>query len=134
LGYGTIVQSNVVTLHGETVWTSDFGFTRRYTVDESSLGSKLGVGLQWTSSKSQQKTTVMTTSIIRGMPYGTMEYGVGVQPAVASVTAALPPLIDGKTQMTCGTIDGKKLIDLSNAKSSITVNSNVELYFPESDH
>ena len=133
LGYGTVVQSNVVTSHGVTVGTSELDFTRRYVVDESSFGSKLGIRLRWTSSsKSRQK--VMTTSIIRGMPYGTMEYGVGVQPVVASETEAVPPLVDGRTRMTCGTIDGKKLIDSTNSSSSITVNSDVELYFPESDH
>ena len=134
LCYGTVVQSAFVSSHGVTLGTADEGFTRKYQIDEASLGSKLGIGLRWDQQNfvlNSQK--FMKSSILRGMPYGTMEYGDGVLPSIASETVAALPLVDGTTRMQCGLLNPiKKQIDTHS--TSVLVKGDVELFFPESDH
>ena len=137
LSYGTVVQSNFVNTHGLTIGTADGGFTRRYQVDEETLSSTLGIGLRWKKSGhdvEHGRKQYMRTNVLRGMPYGTMEYGRGVVPTIASETVAKPPLIDGLTRMKCGTLDpAENQILAANSTQSFHVNEEVELYFPESD-
>ncbi len=134
LCYGTVVQSAFVSSHGVTLGTADEGFTRRYQIDEASLGSKLGIGLRWDKQNfAMNSQKFMKSSILRGMPYGTMEYGAGVLPTIASETVAVSPLVDGTTRMQCGLLNPiKNQIDTHS--TSVLVKGDVELFFPESDH
>ena len=141
LSYGTVVQSVFVNTHGLTLGTADGGFTRRYRVDEATLASTLGIGLRWNGGQAdiagqgrRKKQRYMRSRILRGMPYGTMEYGRGVVPTIASEIVAKPPLVDGFTRMECGTL-GQSIDDSSSTNSTkrVLVNEDVELYFPESD-
>lgn len=135
LCYGTVVQSAFVSFHGVTLGTADEGFTRRYQVDEATLGSKLGIGLRWDKQNFVMNSQeFMRSSILRGMPYGTMEYGNGVLPTIASETVAMPPLVDGTTRMQCGSLDPIKNQILDTNSTSFLVKRDVELFFPESDH
>mmetsp|Transcript_1945 Transcript_1945/g.4194 ORF Transcript_1945/g.4194 Transcript_1945/m.4194 type:complete len:899 (-) Transcript_1945:1167-3863(-) len=132
LSYGTVVQSVLVNEHGLTLGTTDDGFTRRYQVDEDSLPSKLGIGLRWKNQHQRQSHHYMRSSVLRGMPYGTMEYGPGVVPTIASEIVAEMPLIDGLTQLQCGTLDPSSKETLANS-TSVLVKEDIELYFPQSD-
>jgi hypothetical protein len=142
LSYGTVVQSVFVNTHGLTLGTSDVGFTRRYRVDETTLSSTLGIGLRWNGGRDddagqgrRKKQKYMRSSILRGMPYGTMEYGRNVVPIVASEIVPKPPIIDGFTQMECGTLESteEQISASTNAAKPFLVNDEIELYFPESD-
>lgn len=131
LSYGTVVQSNFVPRHGLTLGTANDGFTRRYKVDEKTLPSKLGVGLRWNNGDNQNQ--YIRSSILRGMPYGTMEYGKGVMPTIASEIVAYAPIVDGSTQLECGTLDSFDKDKYSLNAASVLVEEDLELYFPESD-
>lgn len=130
LSYGTVVQSNLVAPHGLTLGTADGGFTRRYEVDEKTLPSKLGIGLRWEPEDGGARH--MRSSVLRGMPYGTVEYSPGVVPTIASEIVADAPLVDGAERLPCGALDpdGDGIL----AQSARTlVKKDVELSFPESD-
>jgi len=131
LSYGTVVQSVFVDFHGVTLGTVTEGFTRRYGVDEDTLPNKLGIGLRW--EHLEETRLSMRTSMLRGMPYGTMEYAPGVVPTIASQTmAGRPPLVDGSTMLQCGKLDPHSPNILTHSKS-VLVEHDVELYFSESD-
>jgi len=135
LSWGTGVQSSFVDRHGLTLGTADAGFTRRYTVDKETLPDKLGVGIRWENKKGP-KDVHMRSSIIRGMPYGTMQYAPGVIPAIASeILLASPPLIDSNLLMSCGTLDFNTTNIRTNSTGAdrIQVKNDIELHFAESD-
>ena len=127
LSYGTVVQSNFVPQHGLTLGTTDDGFTRRYQVDEDTLPSKLGIGLRWEGNDQQY----IRSSILRGMPYGTVEYSQGVLPTVASEVVPKQPIIDGSIELECGVLDSSS--KGATNSSLLLVEEDIELYFPESD-
>lgn len=129
VSYGTVVQSVFVSWHGLTLGTADEGFTRRYQVDEDTLPSKLGIGIRWEKKASKY---FIRSRILRGMPYGTMEYSPGVQSVIASEVVSKLPLIDGFTELQCGTLDPHSDQALQSA-DSIIAKREIELYFPESD-
>jgi len=128
MSYGTVIQSVFVNWHGLTLGTVDGTFTRRYSVDEETLPSKLGIGLRW----GEEENKYMRSSILRGMPYGTMEYAPGVLPTLASEIVADLPLIDGSKKLQCGTLDPHSRQIVSNS-TIMLVEQDVELFFPESD-
>ncbi|KAL3792976.1 hypothetical protein HJC23_010989 [Cyclotella cryptica] len=130
VSYGTVVQSVFVSWHGLTLGTADEGFTRRYQVDEGTLPSKLGIGIRW--EKNAQSQYFIRSRILRGMPYGTMEYSPGVQSVIASEVAPKLPLIDGSKELGCGTLDPHNNQVLE-AADGIVAKRDIELYFPESD-
>lgn len=151
LSYGTVVQSAFVPQHGLTLGTADGSFTRRYEVDEGTLPSKLGVGLRWVPSETEERRRMegsdtrrrfMRSSILRGMPYGTVEYyGGDVSPTIASEVAAEAPVVDGSARMECGELDprGGDAVEPAGSGSGggggggVLVEEDVELRFPESD-
>jgi hypothetical protein len=135
LSYGTVVQSDFVPLHGLTLGTVDGGFTRRYHVDEDTLPNKLGVGLRWEKQrqKRQLQQHYMRSSILRGMPYGTMEYAHGVLPTIASEIVPTLPLIDGSTNLQCGTLDPNNKHEILTNSTVTLVKKEVELTFWQSD-
>jgi Glycosyl hydrolase family 81 N-terminal domain len=78
----------------------------------------------------------MRSSIIRGMPYGTMQYAPGVIPAVSSeIMLASAPMIDSEFPLVCGTLDSNTTqIPTKNLGGNrLLVNKDVELHFAESD-
>ena len=105
ISYGTVVQSVFVAWHGLTLGTADEGFTRRFKVDEETLPSKLGIGIRWEKDGSKQSQQYIRSRILRGMPYGTMEYAAGVNPAISSEIVANSPFVDGFNELQCGTLD-----------------------------
>ncbi|KAL7552098.1 hypothetical protein ACHAWF_015310 [Thalassiosira exigua] len=141
LSYGTVVQTAFVPQHGLTLGTADDGFTRKYAVDEGTLPNKLGVGVRWTAdgdasddeARSGRRRATMRSRILRGMPYGTVEYEAGANPTIASEIVPFAPIADGTTTMECGTLpidDGAP----ENATGRATVVAReVELSFRESD-
>jgi hypothetical protein len=129
VSYGTVVQSVFVSWHGLTLGTADEGFTRRYQVDEDTLPSKLGIGIRWETNVSKN---FIRSRILRGMPFGTMEYSPGVQSVIASEVVSKLPLIDGSKELHCGTLDPHSNRALQSA-DSIIAKRDIELYFPESD-
>jgi len=138
LSYGTVVQSNFIPWHGLTLGTVNKEFTRRYSVDEETLPSKLGVGIRWEEEErkekeGQSKTAYMRSNVLRGMPYGTMQYGPGVAPTIASEIVSELPLIDGSKRLQCGALDPYSRDTLANSTSAMLVEQDVELFFPESD-
>jgi len=78
----------------------------------------------------------MRSSILRGMPYATMQYAPGVMPVIASeIVTGKMPLIDGLHELLCGklnaTVNG---LDASQEMPpSILVTQDVEISFYESD-
>jgi endo-1,3(4)-beta-glucanase len=108
--------------NGISLGTLDKAVKRSYKVDDSEDLSLFGVTLKW-----GQTTKSMVTHIVRGMPYGTIRYSGGVLPSLYSYNApASPPLIDGKTELECGVMDGK-------AGASAMANKEVRLHFLNSD-
>lgn len=78
----------------------------------------------------------MRSSIIRGMPYGTMQYAPGVIPAVSSeIMLASAPMVDSKFPLICGTLDSNttKFISKGTPGNRLLVSKDVELHFSESD-
>lgn len=130
MSYGTVVQSVFVPWHGLTLGTVDEGFTRKYEIDPDTLPSKLGIGIRWMNQKHSHK--YIRSSILRGMPYGTMEYAPGVKPVIASEVVAELPVIDGSQELQCGKLDAHH-DTVAEKSDSVLARSDVELYFPESD-
>mmetsp|Transcript_27019 Transcript_27019/g.45940 ORF Transcript_27019/g.45940 Transcript_27019/m.45940 type:complete len:1169 (-) Transcript_27019:103-3609(-) len=86
----TIVQLSTVARHGLTLGSN--AVKDVYTVDEDSPPSQLGLGLKWTKSENHK----MRTSIVRGIPYVTVEYDAKMSPTViAEVPLSVTPAIDG---------------------------------------
>ena len=133
MSYGTVVQSVFVATHGLSLGTSGEGFTRKYEIDPDTLPSKLGIGIRWDSSSQKHKHSraQMKSRILRGMPYGTMEYMRGVHPVIASEIVADLPLIDG-SELHCGKLDPKNNM-ISEKTDGVIAQKDAELYFPESD-
>jgi hypothetical protein len=50
--------------------------------------SKLGIGIRWEKDGSKQSQQYIRSRILRGMPYGTMEYAAGVNPTISSEIVA----------------------------------------------
>ncbi len=46
------------------------------------MPSKLGIGIRWEKDGSKQSQQYIRSRILRGMPYGTMEYAAGVDPTI----------------------------------------------------
>lgn len=130
LSYGTVIQTNFIPEHGLALGTDDEGFTRQYQVDEDTLPSKLGIGIRW--KREGQSKQYIRSSILRGMPYGTMEYAPGVHPVISSEVVAKLPIIDGSNELQCGTLDPHSNRVVRNS-TSVLVKKDVELYFLESD-
>ena len=86
----TIIQLSTVARHGLTLGSN--AVKDVYTVDEDCPPSQLAVGLKWTKSENHK----MRTSIVRGIPYVTMEYDAKMAPTViAEVPIIVTPTIDG---------------------------------------
>jgi hypothetical protein len=130
MSYGTVVQSVFVAWHGLTLGTVDGGFTRKYEIDPDTLPSKLGIGIRWLDQSRSHR--YIRSSILRGMPYGTMEYAPGVKPVIASEVVAELPVIDGSLELQCGKLDPHHNA-VPEKSNSILARKDVELYFPESD-
>ena len=130
VSYGTVVQSAFVPWQGLTLGTADDEFTRKYQVDAETLPSKLGIGIRW--EKEHESHQYIRSSILRGMPYGTMEYASGVKPVIASEVVGETPIIDASDELLCGKLDphnGKIL----QTEGRMIARKDIELYFPESD-
>jgi len=99
LGMSTIVQVSYIAPHGVTIGAAksldekdlgaqsgDMGVQRRYSVDyekgehpEGNVGvmgplTPLGLTLKWETDSEDSSFSKMTSSIVRGMPYGTIHY------------------------------------------------------------
>lgn len=134
LCWGTGVQSSFVDRHGLTLGTADASFSRKYTVDGETLPNKLGVGIRWENKL--DSSVHMRSSILRGMPYGTMQYSPGVIPAIASEIALKSlPIIDSNLELACATLDpsSSTAIRSNSTGPSILVKNDVQLHFAESD-
>lgn len=129
VSYGTVVQSVFVSSHGLTMGTLDKGFTRRYELDAQTLPSKLGIGIRWEGNHSHK---YVRSSILRGMPYGTLEYAHDVKPVLASEIVAALPIIDDSQTLQCGKLETHSNRVLTTV-DSILAKKSIELYFPESD-
>lgn len=136
-----VVQMAFLPLQGLTIGRRSFGSKEEwgYTLLESGESgddiafSNLGLNIQWaqptadsskTSSSDESGTQdLMTAPIVRGMPYTTVLYhGDAVTPVVVSeIPTGSSPLVDGQFKLNCGN------------SNTITVNSDVELYFKDSD-
>jgi hypothetical protein len=134
----TIVQMATVPRHGLTLGTpSSPSQNNFYTVDQEDAAppSQLGLGLQWTSSTSDNATSTvkrMRTSVLRGIPYITMHYSPGMEAALsAEVPLASAPIIDGNPSntLTCGTMG----VDDKSSVYTKRVEREVALTFSESD-
>ena len=84
---------------------------------------------------------MMTTHLVRGMPYATMVYsGDSISPSITSGgLLASPPLIDGSKKLTCGEMALDEITQRptkyssSKTESSMTVEREVLLHFESSD-
>lgn len=156
-----IVQVTFIDRHGVTLGSAkpldlsekslkeqDAGANKRYLVDyevgEFSEGAKmspltpLGFTLQWDSSTTvmdqsdASSFTKMTSSVVRGMPYGTMHYhykdgeiDTTLPTVVSHISLAEPPVADSTSKLIC-----KSNI---NAGIETLVQKSVEISFRESD-
>lgn len=156
LAMNKIVQVTFIDGHGMTLGTAqscsdkdaidqigDIGTDRRYVIDykegENSEGTggvrgpltPLGLTLKWGSNADKNNSdtsfTKMTSSIIRGMPYGTMHYhysdgdfGTTLPTVVSQISLAGPPVADSKTQLTCASDSDKGLESLVQKSVKIT--------------
>lgn len=130
--------------NGLCLGASTTELAKTYRVDPKYPLSPLGVSLEWQPSKHENKTTAavaahdnkqqkgmsMSTHIVRGMPYVTMQYFGGALPSLYSyngpASGESPILVDGDKELQCNTgKDGKGKI--------MTVQSDMELHFINSD-
>mmetsp|Transcript_32036 Transcript_32036/g.95977 ORF Transcript_32036/g.95977 Transcript_32036/m.95977 type:complete len:1250 (-) Transcript_32036:130-3879(-) len=153
----TIVQMATVSRHGLTLGSSSVGVDSVYVVDEESPPTQLGLGLVWSSWPQQEDDGIeadvergrrqnakplgtMKSSVLRGMPYITMQYSQGMQPVLAAETPLRgSPVIDGVTNgtMRCGNLKDGEIINADSrgepAFDVVRVQGEVSLTFEESD-
>ncbi|CAB9505244.1 Endo-1,3(4)-beta-glucanase [Seminavis robusta] len=105
--------------------------SKKYQVDPNATLSHLGVSLQWTGSSDNKS---MKTSIVRGMPFVTMQYEGGALPILYSYNGPAQSdtaiLVDGKHGLKCGTVDSQGGTVEGNTAS---VESEMQLHFIGSD-
>ena len=113
---------------------------KSYQVDPKYPLSHLGVSLQWQQEGANNSTHTkdtdsnneksMSTHIVRGMPYATMQYFGGALPSFYSyngpASGESPILLDGMKSLECGTTEGKE-------GKAMTVEGDMELHFINSD-
>jgi len=114
---------------------------KKYHVDPEYPLSHLGVSLKWdeqgnsnnnnTTTTTSSSTKSMSTHIVRGMPYATMQYFGGALPTIYSFNGPAsgnsPITIDGKESLQCSSKGESK-----NAYP-VTVKSHVDMHFINSD-
>lgn len=160
LGMARIVQVTFIDDHGVTLGAAkclnqkslskqgkDFGVQRTYAVDyvkgehvEGNEGvhgplTPLGLTLKWNAEGQDHDVssfTKMTSSIVRGMPYGTMHYHYingdfgNTKPTIVSqIGMGRKPIADSKFEFSCST-------ESSEGKETL-VNKSVEIFFFQSD-
>lgn len=109
--------------NGITLGTTDKDVSPKYKVDDKEQLSHLGVSLKWGNHTDKK----MTTHIVRGMPFGTVQYYGGVLPSLYSYNGpASAVLVDDGEELKCGVMKGK-------AGSTVQVNKEVKLHFVNSD-
>lgn len=151
LGMDKIVQVTYVNFHGLTLGathnlesTKAHDETRNILPHHFSLDddqpsiplSPLGVTLKWKSTNTSSPFQKMSSSIVRGMPYGTMRYQYrkadglfqGALPTVASelLPHSSSPLVDSKKKLICA--------NATEEGSEELVTKSVTLSFPDSDY
>lgn len=116
-------------VNGLTVGTDDKSVGRQYYVDEEvDTPSPLGVSLKWNNKGDGS----MTTYIVRGMPYSTIKYEGGINPAISSGNGIKDALIDdGKAKLKCGEIGKDK--SYSEDSAPVDVEGEIQLHFDNSD-
>jgi hypothetical protein len=134
------MQMVVDASNGLTLGAAEEDIGRKYSLvhkeDEEEL-SPLGLSLQWGDGDSNSTSAArMTSHIVRGMPYATMQYEGGAQPAIAGGKIPVtPPLVDGNTKLECGDIilheTTKKPKSFS--KSEAVSAKEVQMHFKGSD-
>ena len=103
-----------------------------YVVDSDEELSPLGVSLKWNH-------VAMRTSIVRGMPYGTMRYGrdprgKSVLPVITAGSRVKSIHIDGDgaggspEEMLCGSLSGEAVEQDPNRRAAITSDGKAETY------
>eukprot|EP00555_Chaetoceros_dichaeta_P010025 CAMPEP_0198261074 /NCGR_PEP_ID=MMETSP1447-20131203/9873_1 /TAXON_ID=420782 /ORGANISM="Chaetoceros dichaeta, Strain CCMP1751" /LENGTH=1095 /DNA_ID=CAMNT_0043948879 /DNA_START=58 /DNA_END=3342 /DNA_ORIENTATION=- len=150
LGMDKIVQVTYVNFHGLTLGATHnlaakAQDTRRdivkqtYTLDDDKSYvpmSPLGITLKWKSTDTSSSFDKMTSSIVRGMPYGSMRYqynnanGVfqGALPTVAAeLPTHFPPVVDSNTKLICSSADNEE-------GNEELVTESVTFSFKESDY
>jgi hypothetical protein len=162
LGMANIVQVVFIDQHGMTLGAAkslgktdltdqgdDMGVQRRYKVDyvegehpEGSIGANgpltpLGLTLKWEAPEDDDVSsfTKMTSSIVRGMPYGTMHYhyvngdfGTTLPTVVSQIGLAGVPLADSGVGLTCASDS-----EGSEEGTETLVNKSIEVHFWQSD-
>lgn len=107
--------------NGLTLGTSDKDVSTQYKVDDKEDLSHLGVTLKWGDEKKSIKT-----HIVRGMPFGTVQYLGGVLPSLYSYNGpASAVLVDGE-ELECGVMEKK-------AGPILLVEKEIRLHFVNSD-
>jgi len=164
LGMEEIVQVTYIDFHGLTLGAArdyssnlleggvdnDDSMQKRYTVynDEAVKSSHpltpLGITLQWERKGQKNASDRMMSSLVRGMPYGSMHYQYsnlskgffpsGALPTVASEIALLyPPVVDLETELTCfRNYDQEEENEIQS--KGLLVKKSVTLSFIESDY
>jgi hypothetical protein len=158
LGMSTIVQVTYIAPHGVTIGAAksldekdlgaqsgEMGVQRRYSVDyekgehpEGNVGvmgplTPLGLTLKWETDSEDSSFSKMTSSIVRGMPYGTIHYhydngdfGSTLPTVVSEIDIYGEPVSDSGTKVICasGSEDGDETL----------VEKSVEVHFWQSDY
>jgi len=108
--------------NGISLGTTDKDVSAKYKVDDKEPLSHLGVSLKW-----GDKEKSMKSHIVRGMPFGTVQYVGGVLPSLYSYNGpASDVLVDDDKELKCGVMEGK-------AGPTMQVNNEVRLHFVNSD-
>lgn len=109
--------------NGITLGTTDKDVSPKYKVDDSEKLSHLGVSLKWGNHTDKK----ITTHIVRGMPFGTVQYHGGVLPSIYSYNGpASDVLVDGDQELKCGVMKSEK-------GPTMKVETEVQLHFINSD-
>jgi len=150
LGMDKVVQVTYVNFHGLTLGathnlaaeaqdTAKSIVHKPYTLDDDRSSvpmSPLGITLKWKSTDTSSVFDKMTSSIVRGMPYGSMRYQYlnangSFQGALPTVAAELPthfpPVVDSNTQLICSSAGNA-------GGSEELVTESVRFSFKESDY
>ena len=158
LGLDTVVQVTYVDQHSLTIGatrnlfqSTNYGMQKRYSLydDDFEASSKmnsplspLGLTLKWKPENGTESSplTKMSSSLVRGMPYGTMHYhynsSIGffsnsTLPTVqAQIKLLSPPLVDSKYELNCTKGKG----NTTEVGDELTVLESVELTFHQSDY
>jgi len=147
LGMDKIVQVSYVNFHGLTLGATHNLASKNeetahvqqvYTLDDDESSnplSPLGITLKWDSTNTSAPFQKMTSSIVRGMPYGSMRYQYdkthgSFQGALPTVAAELmthsPPVVDSETKLICASTTEEGTEELATRSVTLT--------FPDSDY